>query len=121
MTAVDAHGNESGFTIVTPSGVLAVTGTVPHELAFAIASQNPAPGRVSFRLTLPNEMNVRVALYDASGRRVRTLASGTQPAGEQTLRWDGSDESGRAAASGLYFARFDGNGRTMVRRFVIER
>ncbi|MGH3055511.1 MAG: FlgD immunoglobulin-like domain containing protein, partial [Gaiellaceae bacterium] len=59
-------------------------------------------------------------LYDALGRRVRTLASGTHPAGEQTLRWDGSDDAGRAVSSGLYFARFDGAGRTMVRRVVIQ-
>jgi len=49
---------------------------------------------------------------------VRVAASSTDL---QTLRWDGSDESGHAAASGLYFARFDGAGRTIVRRLVIER
>lgn len=121
MSSVDAHGNESAFTTITPTGVLAVLGTVPRELAFAIASRNPAPGNVTFKLTLPEESSVRVALYDPLGRRVRTLASGTQPAGEQTLRWDGTDDGGRAVSSGLYFARFDGAGHTLVRRLVIER
>ena len=121
MSAVDAHGNESAFTTITPSGVLGAGAIVPRELAFAIASQNPAPGSVTFRLSLPSESNVRLALFDAMGRRVRVLASGTLPAGDQTLRWDGTDDGGRAAPSGLYFARFDGVGRTLVRRLVIER
>jgi hypothetical protein len=121
MSAVDVHGNESAFTTITPSGVLDALGIMKHELAFAIASQNPAPGNVTFRLTLPGEMNARVAVFDAMGRRMRVLTSGPQAGGEQTLRWDGSDEAGHAAASGLYFARFDGDGHTMVRRFVIER
>ncbi|MGH3054528.1 MAG: hypothetical protein ACRDL7_06070, partial [Gaiellaceae bacterium] len=63
MTAVDTHGNESAYTSITPGGVLAVGGTLPRELAFAIASQNPAHGSVMFRLTLPGEMNVRLSLY----------------------------------------------------------
>jgi hypothetical protein len=121
MSAVDAHGNESAFTTITPSGVLDSKPAPPRELAFAIASRNPAPGSVTFRLTLPAESNVRLALYDAMGRRVRALANGTLPAGDQTLRWDGTDDGGRAAPSGLYFARFDGAGRTLVRRLVIER
>jgi hypothetical protein len=121
MSAVDAHGNESAFTTITPSGVLDSEPAPPRELAFAIASRNPAPGSVTFRLTLPAESNVRLALYDAMGRRVRALANGTLPAGDQTLRWDGTDDGGRAAPSGLYFARFDGAGRTLVRRLVIER
>lgn len=121
MSAVDAHGNESAFTTITPSGVLATGMTAPRELAFAIASRNPAPGSVSFRLTLPAETSVRLALFDAMGRRVRVLASGTLPAGDRMLRWDGTDDAGRTAPSGLYFARFDGAGHTLVRRLVIER
>lgn len=121
MSAVDTHGNESAFTTITPSGVLQALGTVPHELAFAITSRNPAPGSVTFGLALPAESDVRIALYDTMGRRVRVLANGREPAGQQTLRWDGADESGRAAPSGLYFARFDGAGRSIVRRLVIER
>jgi flagellar hook assembly protein FlgD len=76
---------------------------------------------VTFRLSLPAETNVRLAMFDAMGRRVRVLANGAQPAGDRTLRWDGTDDAGHAAPSGLYFARFDGAGRTMVRRLVIER
>lgn len=46
-----------------------------------------------------------VALYDASGRLVRTLATGTRSAGQHVTRWDGRDDAGNAVSSGVYFLR----------------
>jgi hypothetical protein len=43
-------------------------------------------------------MNVRVEVWDASGRKVGTLFSGTVKAGVETLPWDRSGLS-----SGSYF------------------
>lgn len=44
-------------------------------------------------------------IYDLLGRTVRVLAEGRQNAGRYEMRWDGRDESGAAAASGIYFYR----------------
>jgi hypothetical protein len=50
------------------------------------------------------------------GRRVKTLLDGWVPAEETTLVWDSIEESGRAAHSGIYFARVTGiGGRSVVR------
>jgi len=43
-------------------------------------------------------------MYDLRGRRVRLLARGPFPAGDQQLSWDGRDASGRRVAPGIYFA-----------------
>jgi len=121
LSAVDAHGNESAYTTVTPSGMLSAPVDVPHELAFSLTSPNPAPGAASFRLALPRAATVHLALYDALGRRVRTLLDGSEPAGERSVRWDGVDDTGRTVASGLYFARVEVAGTVLVRRLVMER
>jgi hypothetical protein len=39
------------------------------------------------------------------GRRLRRLASGSIPAGRRHVTWDGLDESGHPAPSGLYVVR----------------
>jgi flagellar hook assembly protein FlgD len=48
---------------------------------------------------------VGVEIYDAEGRRVRELARGTLPEGEQIVNWDGPGDDVRALPPGVYFAR----------------
>jgi flagellar hook assembly protein FlgD len=44
-----------------------------------------------------------VALYDARGRRVRTLHDGVLPAGFHDIRIDGRTDQGTRLSSGVYF------------------
>ncbi len=44
-------------------------------------------------------------VVDLRGHLVRNLVAGQLPAGSQTFVWDGNDERGRTAPSGVYFAR----------------
>jgi len=49
--------------------------------------------------------HVTVAVFDISGRLIRTLVNADQPAGIHQVRWDGGLDSGAHAASGAYFYR----------------
>ena len=62
-----------------------------------------------------------LAVFDASGRVVRTLMKGACPAGIHAVPWDGREDSGAPAASGLYFIRLDLDGRRAVRRAIVLR
>ncbi len=90
----------------------------PPSVTFAPAFPNPARGSTTLRFVLPSETNVRVAIYDVAGRRVRELASGQRPAGEQTLAWDMRDEAGREVSSGIYFARLDAERQSLTQKLV---
>ncbi|HKQ58733.1 MAG TPA: FlgD immunoglobulin-like domain containing protein [Candidatus Eisenbacteria bacterium] len=46
---------------------------------------------------------VRICVYDLAGRQVRTLADGFEAAGTHTVAWDGRDEHGTKARTGVYF------------------
>ncbi|MEO6462014.1 MAG: FlgD immunoglobulin-like domain containing protein, partial [Candidatus Eisenbacteria bacterium] len=84
-----------------------------QPVAFALGAPSPNPmknGRTTLSFALPQAASVHLALYDARGRLVRTLMSGPRPAGAGYSDWDGRDESGRVAAAGLYFARFEAQG-----------
>lgn len=107
LSAVDAHGNESGFARLAPSGVTDVAGAgLPTEIAFGTPSPNPmGAGGVSLGFALPAAAEVTLEIFDVSGRLVRQVASGTFPAGRHPARWDGSDGSGGRVAAGLYFAQ----------------
>jgi flagellar hook assembly protein FlgD len=66
-------------------------------------------------------MAVRLSLFDASGRRVRTLAEGSWSAGEHSVRWDLSNDDGRPLSAGLYFALLEVEGRLLGQRIVATR
>jgi hypothetical protein len=120
LSAVDIHGNESPFALLAPGGTTnAPPGDLPRELALSLASANPAHGAAGLRLALPRESRVDLSIFDVNGRRVRALVRGELPAGEHALRWDGRDEAGVRAASGLYFLRLDTPGQTLKLRLVM--
>ena len=60
-------------------------------------------------------------VYDVLGRRVRKLTDGRTMQGRGEVAWDCRDESGQAVATGIYFARMTGAGRTQVVRVPIIR
>ncbi len=114
LTAVDSHGNESGATLLSPSGTLAVEGGAPAALALAPATPNPSRGATTCRFALPSAGAVKLELYDAAGRLVRVLADGEFAPGEHAVRWDGTGEGGARVPSGLYLARLTFGGRTLT-------
>jgi hypothetical protein len=82
---------------------------------------NPARGSVSFAYDLPTESPAVLEVFDATGRRVRTLASGPSPAGHSQLAWDLHDDRGIPALAGVYFLRGQLGGQVFTRRFTILR
>lgn len=82
-------------------------------------SPNPARGGCAIGFALARPSPGALEVYDAAGRRVRVLASGTLAAGPHAERWDGRDDAGRAAPGGVYFARLRAGGRDEARRFVL--
>ena len=79
---------------------------------------NPAAGQVTVDFTMAKDMNVRIRMYDAAGRLLRTLASGLQSAGSHSLVWDGRNESGAAVRGGLYFCKMEVGEWTSMKKFV---
>ncbi len=69
---------------------------------------NPFTTVAHVSVQLDRAAPVRVAVYDALGRNVRTLHDGVLPAGIQRVTWDGNDASGRRVAAGTYFVRAAG-------------
>ncbi len=91
-------------------------------LALALGQNHPNPFNPS--TTIPftvasDDSRVRLFVLDAGGRVVRTLFNGTKPAGSHTVAWDGRDERGTAASSGVYFYVLDVGGERRTRKMVL--
>ncbi len=95
-----------------PSGVEDEAFPFPREDLSLSVSPNPMRERCEFRLGSAQGATSTVRLYEATGRLVRSLS------GKGSLLWDGRDEGGRPAASGVYFASREGKARSSVRVVV---
>ncbi len=80
----------------------------------------PNPFRSETRITfeLPRAGAAEVVIFDVSGRRVRTLVGGIQPAGSHTVSWNGVDDRGHRAAAGVYFVRLSAGEEVRTRPVV---
>lgn len=82
---------------------------------------NPGSAATEISFTLREAADVRLAIFDVSGREVKTLLAGPQSAGTHTVGWNGVAEDGRPALSGVYFYRLEALGQNCTRQLLITR
>jgi flagellar hook assembly protein FlgD len=82
---------------------------------------NPFNPQTTFHFELARPGRAVLEIFDLAGRRVRTLVSADLPAGAHALRWNGTDDSGRALASGGYLGRLRLGGDTALVKMQLIR
>ncbi len=121
MLRVATHGN--GF----------YESRLPDPLATSVAATEPAlPDRIELAPNFPNPFNletrlkyfleqggqVELVVFNAVGREVRRVFSGTQAPGWHEVIWDGKDANGQVVATGVYFSRLQAAGRMVSRKML---
>ena len=120
---------QTGLVYVTNSGFSTGTGTLyifqveganqigtatepPLPSAGSVTLEsypNPFSGTTSIAYTLNEPAPVELSVYDALGRRVRTLQHGSQASGQHRVQWNGRDEHGQLMPAGLYLVVLHAN------------
>ncbi|HDQ44976.1 MAG TPA: DUF362 domain-containing protein [bacterium] len=121
-------GLDTGIELLLISGSSAVGDPGTGMVRGFILEQNypnPFNPMTEIRYRLFSSASVSLAIYRADGRRIRTLAEGSQDAGIHVRQWDGLTDSGLPAASGVYFCRIDVRNEDgisqQVRKMVLNR
>ncbi len=104
-----------GFIDAFAAMLLATTGvperTAPETQAIQLSCRpNPFSRQTILSFRWPDLGPASLAVYDPSGRRVRSLAAGILAPGEHQVVWDGRDDAGRPAPAGVYLYRLDAAG-----------
>lgn len=103
----EEHEDDAAGGIGPGRGGAEPVGSGPPELRIG-------PGRSRIlELSVPRAAHVTLSVYDARGRRVRTLVDQDAAAGSFAARWDGRDAAGQRLGSGVYFARYELDGRVI--------
>ncbi len=120
VQAVDTGFMGSPFAAewhLQPTGV----NSTPLPAAFALRPNVPNPFNPGTRIVydLPVDSAVRLEIRDATGRLVRHLVTGFMPAGRHTVQWNGLEDSGKRAVSGVYLCRLQAGRFVGVRRLTL--
>jgi thiol-disulfide isomerase/thioredoxin len=82
---------------------------------------NPFRSGTEIRYQISSAQNVRLAVYDITGRLVKTLVSGIQVPGAYQVNWDGLDERGRQAPNGVYLYSLKAGTAVSTKNMVLVR
>ena len=92
---------------------------LPDKFTLYANYPNPFNPGTTIKYDLRLASNVKLSVYNTLGQLVRTLVNGAaQTTGTYTVEWDGKDQLGRMASTGVYIYRLDVkdlNGKTFTK------
>jgi hypothetical protein len=97
------------------NGVVGVSDVFLENLNLTIYP-NPVDNQLFIQFKNDEQQNVRVNIFDATGRFIETIFEENLNQGEQLIRWKTTDKT-----TGIYFLRFDFGGRRLLKKVVLER
>ena len=85
-----------------------------------MTANDPNPFRImtTIRFGLPEERQIKIAVYDLMGREIVVLHDGITPPGYHGVEWDGRDPAGNPVSNGMYFYQLRTPERTITRKMV---
>jgi hypothetical protein len=93
---------------------------VPTEFALGQNYPNPFNPSTTIRFSLPREVPVTLEIYNVLGVKVRTLSDGrVMSAAFHTVVWDGRDEAGAVASTGVYLYRIQAGQFVAARKMTV--
>ncbi len=119
-----AHGRSAPVAMAQQSVSLdlsAAGGELPRVTSLAQNFPNPFNPQTFIEFALPQAGQVSLKIYDGRGRLVRTLVDGVRAAGPHRVVWDGADDAGRSAASGVYHYVLKSADRDLRRKMTLLR
>jgi flagellar hook assembly protein FlgD len=97
--------------------------TEANALVFRLHGNVPNPFATSTAIafSLAQESEVRLHIYDLSGRLVRELVARQLGPGRHHVNWDGDDALGHRVAQGIYFMRLQAGAFETSKKLVLLR
>jgi hypothetical protein len=125
-TTVSYKGAVGGWEIGALTWFNFVTGVTDKNLNNAPSNYslnqnypNPFNPETVIEYTLPRQSNVKLIIYNSLGQEVKTLVNNVQSAGINTMKWNGTNQSGQKVTSGIYFYRLTTEGFTAIKKMIM--
>lgn len=89
--------------------------------SFELGQNNPNPFNpsTSIDFALPKSANVKVEIFNILGQKVKTVVDEYLSAGYKKVTWDGTDNTGKTVASGVYLYRMTADDFTATKKMML--
>ncbi len=92
---------------------------IPTVFALKQNWPNPFSASTTVLFDLPQQVDVKLSVFDVRGRLVKSLVDQVLPAGRYYAGWDGRDANGADVASGVYFCKINAGSFNETKRMVV--
>ncbi len=121
ISALDHSGNMGEFSPTVDITVLwaDLENAMPSEYTIHQNYPNPFNPSTTLRYALPEQSDVKIAVYDMIGRKVRTLVNDSQDAGYKSVIWDATNDYGERVGAGIYLYQIQAGAFVQTRKMVL--
>ena len=92
---------------------------MPSVLALHSNYPNPFNPSTTINFSLPKTAPVRLFIYNIRGQKVKDLLNESLECGNHSVVWNGQDDGNCPVASGVYFARLEQGGVTIISKMML--
>jgi hypothetical protein len=107
---------EAANQALTPTPV---TDLIPVKFNLSQNHPNPFNPATTIKFNVEHEGQVEIAVYDLSGRKVKSLVSQNYGVGEYSVMWDGTDDAGARMPSGMYVYRYESGSKSVAKKMML--
>lgn len=80
---------------------------------------HPIRDAITIHYTLPWPEDIRLEVFDPTGKKIKTLRQEKQTAGSRKITWDRSDELGRRTGAGVYLVRLNAGKKPLTAKIIL--
>jgi C1A family cysteine protease len=120
-TAGLAQYDDSDLSFTINSYTDSEVNSPERRLALLPNVPNPFNPVTRIEFEVPSKERVNISIFDIRGRLVKVLLNSTATPGLHELLWDGRNDNGEKAASGIYFCRMKCHNFRRTRKMVLLR
>lgn len=93
--------------------------SIPNDYKLYQSYPNPFNSSVNIRYSIPVTSNVKLTVYNITGKEVAVLKDETQISGEYIINWNGKNQGGIDVSSGVYVYRMEAAGRVFSKKMIL--
>lgn len=117
----DSNSDGLGDACAEPTNVDDSLASLPTHFETYQNYPNPFNPTTTIKFALPQASQVQIVIYNVLGAKVTELYNGRKPAGEHSVVWNGKDDRGVSAPSGIYFYRLTAGSFVQTKKMVLVR
>ena len=121
LEIVNGDHNLNWINFIKKSSNIENEPNTPQTYRLSQNYPNPFNPETRIDYQLPQSDQVRIYVYNIRGEELKSLVNEKQTAGSYSVMWDGTDDTGRQQASGVYFVHLQTPTFQAVRKMTLLR